>query len=57
MFVIKTNQDMTGTTKYKRQINLFKNLRKKSMKHHFRSFSEGNPLSSNRRFWKMIKSF
>ena len=28
MFVIKTNQDMTGTTKYKRQINLFKNLRK-----------------------------
>ena len=42
---------------YKKQRNLCTNLRKKSLKRHFRNVSEGKTVSSNRNFWKIIKPF
>ena len=42
---------------YKKQRKLFTNLRKKSMKRHFRNVSEGKLFSSNMNFGKFIKPF
>ena len=42
---------------YKKQRNLCTDLRKKSMKRHFRNVSEGKRFSSNINFWKIIKPF
>ena len=55
--IYNKKQSKDNWNNYKKQRNLCANLKKESMKRHFRNVSEGKRFSSKRKFWKIIKPF